>query len=243
MAHSQHNRANHQSNTRDSLGASYTCPMHPKIVSDNPGMCPECGMRLIATSRKDAEQTRNHADRHEGHSTNIFKVKFWVSLALSVPIVAYSDIAQKLLDWEAPQFFGSEYLPLALSSIIFFYGGWIFIASAYRELKARLPGMMTLIALAISTAYFYSVAITLLGKGETLYWELATLITIMLLGHWLEMRAVSGAQSALKELSKLLPDTAEVVRGGQTFVVPLQELKKEILCLCGRAAGFRQTAS
>ena len=86
--------------------------------------------------------------------------------------------------------------------------------------------MMTLIALAISTAYFYSVAITLLGKGETLYWELATLITIMLLGHWLEMRAVSGAQGALKELSKLLPDQAEVIRNGKMETIALSELRK-----------------
>ena len=175
----------------------------------------------------------NHGghDKHAGHSTNIFKIKFWVSFALSIPIVAYSDIAQKLLNWEAPQFLGSEYLPLVFSSIIFFYGGWVFIASAYRELKARLPGMMTLIALAISTAYFYSIAVVFIGEGETLFWELATLITIMLLGHWLEMRAVSGARGALKELSKLLPDTAEVMRGKQTFVVPLSELKKGDLML------------
>lgn len=201
--------------------------MHPKVISEREGMCPECGMNLI---KRQNAKLKNH-DKHEGHSTNIFKIKFWVSLALSIPIVAYSDIAQKLLGWEAPQFFGSEYLPLALASIIFFYGGWIFIASAYRELRARLPGMMTLIALAISTAYFYSVAITLLGKGETLYWELATLITIMLLGHFLEMRAVSSAQGALKELSKLLPDTAEVMRNGGTEIIPLSELKKGDLML------------
>ena len=227
MDHSQHNHANHQSNTRDSLGVSYTCPMHPKIISDKPGMCPECGMNLVPAKQK-AKKEADHEghDKHAGHSTNIFKIKFWVSFALSIPVVLYSDIVQKFLGWEAPQFFGSEYLPFALSSIIFFYGGWIFIASAYRELKARLPGMMTLIALAISTAYFYSVAITLLGKGETLYWELATLITIMLLGHWLEMRAVSGAQGALKELSKLLPDQAEVIRNGKMETIALSELRK-----------------
>ncbi|MEK7152192.1 MAG: heavy metal translocating P-type ATPase, partial [Patescibacteria group bacterium] len=152
-------------------------------------------------------------------------------LALSIPIVLYSDIAQKLLDWEAPQFFGSEYLPLTLSSVIFFYGGWIFIASAYRELKARLPGMMTLISLAITTAYVYSIAIVFIGEGETLFWELATLITIMLLGHFLEMRAVSGAQGALQELSKLLPDQAEVIRNGKMETIALSELRKGDLML------------
>ncbi len=219
---------NHQKNNHQENAIFYTCPMHPKIVSDKPGMCSECGMNLIKIKNHNTESkkqgTKTH-DKHKGHSTNIFKMKFWVSFVLSIPIVAYSDIAQKLLNWEAPRFFGSEYLPLILSSIIFFYGGWIFITSAYRELKAKLPGMMTLIALAITTAYVYSVAVVLIGEGETLFWELATLITIMLLGHWLEMRAVSGAQSALKELSKLLPDKAEVIRDGAIITVSLEEVK------------------
>ena len=212
--------------------------MHPEIRRDRPGLCPECGMNLIESKARGAElKKREHTsenqrgsatmhDKHAGHSTNIFKAKFWVSLALSVPIVAYSDIAQKLLNYQAPAFPGSAYLPLALASVVFFYGGWVFIASAYRELKARLPGMMTLIAIAISAAYFYSVAVVFLGGKETLFWELATLITIMLLGHWLEMRAVSGAQGALKELSKLLPDRAEVIRNGKIEIIPLAELKK-----------------
>jgi Cu2+-exporting ATPase len=112
-----------------------------------------------------------------------------------------------------------------LGSVVFFYGGWVFLIGAYRELRARLPGMMTLIALAITAAYAYSVFVVLSGGTETLFWELASLVTIMLLGHWLEMRAVSGAQGALRELSKLLPDTAEVLRsGGETETVPLESL-------------------
>lgn len=218
----------------------YTCPMHPEVRQERPGMCPECGMNLIPEKSKESSHHDHHRgrdmeargfDKHEGHSTNIFKAKFWTSLALSVPIVAYSDIAQKLLHYQAPVFTGSAYLPFTLASVIFFYGGWVFIASAYRELKAKLPGMMTLIALAISVAYFYSVAVVFFGGGETLFWELATLITIMLLGHWIEMRAVSGAQSALKELSKLLPDQAEVMRGGKTEIIPLSELKKDDVVL------------
>ena len=171
----------------------------------------------------------NHASCH--HETNIFKAKFWVSLALSIPVVAYSDIAEKLLNYHAPVFPGSAYLPFACASVIFFYGGWVFIASAYRELRAKLPGMMTLIALAISVAYLWSIFVTFGGGGEVLYAELATLITIMLLGHWIEMRAVSGAQGALNELSKLLPDTAEVMRDGQTEVISLSELKKDDVVL------------
>ncbi|MFH0712668.1 MAG: copper-translocating P-type ATPase [Candidatus Jorgensenbacteria bacterium] len=203
----------------------YTCPMHPKVVMDAPGLCPECGMNLIPEKKKVSRERHGHNHGREGHSTNIFKTRFWVSLVLSLPVVAYSDIVQSLLRYEAPKFPGSEYLSFVLSSVIFFYGGLIFITSAYRELKAKLPGMMTLIALAISTAYLYSVAVTFLGGGEPLYWELATLITVMLLGHWMEMRAVTGAKGALKELSKLLPDTAEVIIGSGTKIIPLSELK------------------
>ena len=232
------NHSNHSSND-DGTRAIYTCPMHPEIQQERPGMCSECGMQLVPVRQKKfAHGIQNDFNKHAGHSTNIFKAKFWVSFILSIPIVAYSDIVQDLVQYRAPTFPGSGYLPFVLASIVFFYGGWIFIASAYRELKARLPGMMTLIALAISVAYFYSISVTLFGVrmpdgrgGETLYWELATLITIMLLGHWIEMRAVSGAQNALKELSKLLPDQAEVIRNGKVEIVPLSELRKDDLVI------------
>jgi len=210
----------------------YTCPMHPRVHQEKGGMCPECGMQLIPVKKKShSHEAHDNFNKHKGHSTNIFKVKFWVSLVLSIPIVIYSDVAQKLIGFQASIFPGSNYLQFILASIIFFYGGWVFIASAFRELKAKLPGMMTLIALAISVAYFYSVVMTFLGRMGTLYWELATLITIMLLGHWLEMRAVLGTQGALKELSKLLPDKVEIVSGGETEVIALQELKKDDVML------------
>ena len=200
--------------------------MHPEIHRGKEGLCPECGMRLIpVTKKKVGHGEHDDFNKHKGHSTNIFRNKFWISLVLSIPVVLYSDIVQELLQFKAPTFPGSLYVPFVLASIIFFYGGWVFIVSAFRELKAKLPGMMTLIALAISVAYVYSVYIILSGGTETLFWELATLITIMLLGHWMEMRAVSGAQSALKELSKLLPDEAEVIRGDKTEIVPLAELR------------------
>src|SRR3989344_5704970 len=107
----------------------YTCPMHPEIRQDKPGLCAECGMNLIpATDAGDAHHEHNEKnpethDKHAGHSTNIFKIKFWVSLVLSVPIVAYSEVVQELLGYGAPAFYGSAYLPLVLASIIFFYGG------------------------------------------------------------------------------------------------------------------------
>jgi P-type Cu2+ transporter len=228
----------------------YTCTMHPEVVSGGSGLCPECGMNLVrnktpkasagALTRRISNEV-NPVDRHKGHSTNIFKTKFWVSLTLTIPVVLYADVVEKIFEWSPPQFAGSDYLPLVLGSIVFFYGGWVFLAGARQELQARLPGMMTLIGIAISAAYLWSVYAIFAG-AEALFWELTTLITIMLLGHWLEMRAVSGAQGALKELSKLLPDTAEVIRNGpsipldktqeksfrasKTEIVPLSELRE-----------------
>lgn len=214
----------------------YLCPMHPGIRRSQEGLCPECGMRLIPSSAPapagadaGAHPAGHHGhddfDKHKGHATNIFRTKFWVSLALSVPVVLYSDIAEELFGLRAPVFPGSAYTPFVLSSVIFFYGGWVFIASAARELRARMPGMMTLISLAISTAYCYSAYVILTGAGKTLFWELATLISVMLLGHWMEMRAVSGASSALRELSKILPDRAEVMRDGMVRTLSLADLR------------------
>ena len=171
------------------------------------------------------EEDRDY-DKHAGHHTEMFLRKFWISLILTVPVVLYADIIERVFKWKAPDFPGSAYLPLVFGSIVFFYGGWIFLMGAWRELKTRLPGMMTLIGIAISAAYLYSVYATFGEPEHILFWELTTLIVIMLLGHWLEMRAVSGAQGALKELSKLLPDTAEVIRNGKTETVPLSELRQ-----------------
>ena len=199
----------------------YTCPMHPEIKRNRPGMCPECGMNLVSVGERHEER-----DKHAGHKTVSFLRKFVVSLILTVPVVAYSDILLDVFGWSAPVFPGSQYLPFVFGSVVFFYGGWIFLTSAYRELRASLPGMMTLIALAISAAYFYSIFAVLTSAGHTLFWELTTLITIMLLGHWVEMRAVQGAKGALKELAKLLPDTAEVIKDGKMETVSLFELKE-----------------
>ncbi|MEX0877717.1 MAG: heavy metal translocating P-type ATPase [Candidatus Spechtbacterales bacterium] len=205
----------------------YTCPMHPEVAQKIQGMCGECGMSLVPKKENKHKKNKEHiADKHEGHSTKAFKNKAWASLVLSVPIVLYSDIMDVLFGYQAPVFRGSEFLPFVLGTFIFFYGGWIFIASSYRELRAKLPGMMTLIALAISVAYFYSTYTVFFDAGPDLFWELSTLITIMLFGHWFEMRAVSGAQGALKELSKLLPDKAEVLREGKTITVSVSEIKE-----------------
>ncbi len=164
-------------------------------------------------------------NKHAGHSLEMFAQKFWVSLILTIPVVLYSELPQKFFRLNVPLFAYSPFVSLFFGSLVFFYGGWIFIAGAVREIKARLPGMMTLIGLAISTAYLYSVVVTILGKEGALFWELTTLITIMLLGHWLEMKAVLGTQSALKELSKLLPDTAEVILTNKTEIIKIEKLK------------------
>lgn len=164
-------------------------------------------------------------DKHAGHSVSMFKDRFWLSLILTLPVLAYSEMIQHWFNFTPPAFPGSQYVPFVLSTIIFFYGGMVFIKSAWGELKAKLPGMMTLISLAIITAYVYSVATQFFIQGETFFWELATLVTIMLLGHWLEMASVAKAESALDAISQLLPDKAEKLVKGKPKQVLVSELK------------------
>ena len=164
-------------------------------------------------------------DKHAGHSVAMFKDKFWLSLLLTVPVLVYSEMIQHWLNFTPPSFPGSEYVPFIFSTIIFFYGGLVFIKGAVGELKAKLPGMMTLISLAIITAYAYSVATQFFIEGDGFFWELATLVTIMLLGHWLEMASVAKAESALDAISQLLPDKAEKLINGKPKQVLVSELK------------------
>jgi Cu2+-exporting ATPase len=155
----------------------------------------------------------------------MFRDKFWLSLILTIPVLAYSEMIQHWLNFTPPAFPGSQYVPFVFSTIIFFYGGLVFIKGAWGELKAKLPGMMTLISLAIITAYVYSVATQFWLSGEGFFWELATLITIMLLGHWLEMASIAKAENALDAISKLLPDKAEKLVNGKPKQVLVSELK------------------
>lgn len=164
-------------------------------------------------------------DKHEGHSVAMFKDKFWLSLLLTIPVLVYSEMIQHWLGFTPPYFSGAEYIPFVFSTIIFFYGGLVFVKSALGEIKTKSPGMMTLISLAIITAYFYSVATQFFIKGEGFFWELATLVTIMLLGHWLEMASVAKADNALDAISKLLPDKAEKLVDGKPTQVLVNELK------------------
>ena len=164
-------------------------------------------------------------DRHAGHSVAMFRDKFWLSLALTIPVVFWSADVQHWVGYTAPSFPGSNLIAPILGTIVFVYGGLVFVRGAWGELAEHKPGMMTLISLAITVAFGTSLAATFGLFEIEVWWELATLITIMVLGHWLEMRAISQARGALNALAALLPDTAERVSGPETQTVPLSELK------------------
>jgi len=170
-------------------------------------------------------------DRHEGHSVAMFRDRFWLTLLLTVPTLLWSDMLQHLTGFRAPHFPGSRWLPALLGTAVYLHGGLVFVQGGLRELRDRLPGMMTLISLAITVAFGFSVAVTLGYPGEALWWELASLVTIMLLGHWIEMRSISQASGALRELAKLLPATAERLAGDAVEEVPVPALRDGDLVL------------
>lgn len=165
-------------------------------------------------------------NKHAGHNPAMFKQKFWLLLALTLPILYFSSTVQDLLGFRAVSFTGSSLIPVILGIVIFFYGGLVFLKSARAEITSRQPGMMTLISLAISVAFIYSLAVSIkIVAGMDFWWELASLVTIMLLGHWLEMASVMNAQGALNELAKLLPDQAELITSSGTKTVKVSQLK------------------
>jgi Cu2+-exporting ATPase len=165
-----------------------------------------------------------HHPDHTGHEL-MFRRRFWVSLVLSIPVLIFSPTIQDWLNFSAPVFMGSDWIPLVFSVIVFAYGGVPFLQMALPEIRNRAPGMMTLISMAISVAFVYSVADFAFDLGEGFFWELVTLIDVMLLGHWLEMRSVRQASGALNELASLMPDTAErVLSDGTVEVISVDEL-------------------
>jgi P-type Cu2+ transporter len=161
----------------------------------------------------------------------MFRDKFWISLLLALPTLVWGHMLQSALGYTAPHFPGSMWIPPLFGTAVFLYGGWVFIQGAIRELKDRLPGMMTLIALAITVAFVFSTVVTAGYPGMPLWEELATLVTIMLLGHWIEMRSIMQAQGALKELAKLLPNMATRVIGDRTEDVTIEQLRDGDLVL------------
>jgi P-type Cu2+ transporter len=170
-------------------------------------------------------------DKHAGHSVAMFRDRFWISLFLTLPTLVWGHMLQSALGFTAPQFPGSAWIPAAFGTAVFVYGGQPFLAGAVGELRARLPGMMTLIALAISVAFLFSAAVTIGYPGMPLWEELATLVVVMLLGHWIEMRSITQAQGALRELAKLLPDRATRLEGDREVPVAISDLKEHDLVL------------
>jgi Cu2+-exporting ATPase len=221
----------------------YTCPMHAQIVQDIPGTCPICGMALVLQKKNEDSASPLHphdhnasmGQGHSGHSHHAmmiadFKKRFYVVLFLTIPIMLLSMMIQQFLgvDWH---FNGSSYLLFGLSSIVFFYGGWPFLKGLADEVKAKNPGMMFLIGFAITVAYIYSVAIVFGLQGMDFFWELATLILIMLLGHWIEMRSVAGASKELELLVQLMPAEAHMVMPGMVHDVKTDTLKEKDIIL------------
>jgi len=221
----------------------YTCPMHPQILKDEPGKCPLCGMNLIplgGTARPEKDEHSHHHqnhdhhsesdssaagfDKHAGHHTPDFLKRFWITLVLSVPVLLLSHMIQQWLGFTIA-FQGDKYVLLVLGSIIYFYGGMPFFKGFLGEVKAGAIGMMTLVALAITVAYVYSVAVVFGLPGMDFFWELATLIVIMLLGHWLEMRSQMAASKALQSLVALLPNDVTVEQNGSPVKIKLEQLK------------------
>lgn len=172
------------------------------------------------------KQASDGVDKHAGHSIAMFRNKFWLSFVLTIPVLIYSEMIQQWLRFTPPSFPYSDLVPFLLSSVIFFYGGLVFIKGGVGELRVRRPGMMTLISMAISVAFIYSLVVQFgFISGEAFFWELATLVTIMLLGHWLEMSSVAKAESALDAIKQLLPDTAEKLFNKKPVMVLVSQLK------------------
>jgi len=169
-------------------------------------------------------------DKHAGHSPGMFKNRFFICLVLTIPVLYFSPSFQNWFSYQAVQFPGSVWVNPILAIIIYFYGGWVFLKGAWRETKGKL-GMMTLISLAITVAFIYSLAVTFGLEGEPFFWELVTLIDVMLLGHWIEMASVQGASRALEQLAKLMPSIAHRLVGERIEDVSLNQLQEGDLIL------------
>ncbi|WP_211366561.1 heavy metal translocating P-type ATPase [Chitinophaga japonensis] len=187
-------------------------------------------MKMAGPAHHKAHDSMSGHDEHAGHHTENFLKRFWICLVVTIPVLLLSHMIQQWLGFKFT-FSGDKYVLLAFSSFIYFYGGRPFLVGLVRELKWKNPGMMTLVAVAITVAYVYSVAVVFGLRGMDFFWELATLIDIMLLGHWLEMKSQMAASRALESLVALLPAVVHVERNGQISDVPLQELQNNDVIL------------
>ena len=217
MEHSHHHSSNDTNKNKDNANQGAIKPMdHSKHDMSHAGH---------GSNPKHGEMGHDHSAMIED-----FKRRFYISLALTVPILVLSDIIQHWLGFQL-EFMGRKYLLLALSTVLFGYGGKPFLEGCLDELKSRRPGMMTLIAMAITIAFVYSVATVFGFQGMDFFWELATLIVIMLLGHWLEMRSVANASKALELLVQMIPAEAHVMHGEMIHDMPLKEVKPDFRIL------------
>jgi P-type Cu2+ transporter len=189
-----------------------------------------------AAPRGPVDAHRDHAshaghDKHAGHSVAMFRDKFWVSLLLTIPTLVWGHMLPRAFGFTPPSLPGAHWIPALFGTAVFLYAGIVFVRGAVAEWRSRAPGMMTLIALAITVAFVFSLAVTLGFPGMPLWEELSTLVTIMVLGHWIEMRSINQAQGALKELAKLLPETATRVIGDRLEDVPITDLREHDVVL------------
>ena len=187
-----------------SIGAESGHPQHSQAAEAEHASHAPGGMAVHAHAAH---------DKHAGHSVAMFRDRFWWTLILTLPTLVWGHMLQSALGYAAPSFAGARFIPALFGTVVFAYGGVPFLQGAISEIRDRLPGMMTLISLAISVAFVFSAAVFVGFPGMPLWEELATLVTVMLLGHWMEMRSISQAQGALGELAKLLPATAVRVDG------------------------------
>jgi Cu2+-exporting ATPase len=161
----------------------------------------------------------------------MFRDRFWITLLLTIPTLLWSELIHEWFGFAAPVFPGSNYIPAIFGTAVYLYGGWVFLAGGVRELRDRLPGMMTLISLGISVAFVFSLAVTLGYQGEPLWWEVATLVAVMLFGHWIQTRSILQASGALREIARLLPSTAQRIVGERIEDVPISGLSEGNLVL------------
>ncbi|MBI2598608.1 heavy metal translocating P-type ATPase [Candidatus Curtissbacteria bacterium] len=204
-----------QITSRNQPGTIYSCPMHPQITRDKPQDCPECGMKL---------EKHEHGPSHAGMEES-FKKRFFIALPLTALVVILSPNIQRWLGLSLNIPY-SGIISFFVASVIVSWAGLPFYQMARGELKGRNPAMMTLVSLAVLAGYAFSVAATFLFEGESLYWEISTLVLVFLFGHWMEMRAVRGASGALAQLAKLIPPTAHQIRGKEIVDVGTQELTR-----------------